>query len=98
IACTPDAGRLHYQLGLVLERLGTVDDAIHAFTEAHRLRPRHVQALTALGEIHRRRGDWRAEADVYAAALVVEPGKADHHASRGLALGALGDYAGAAAE
>jgi Flp pilus assembly protein TadD len=53
---TSDNDRIHYNLGVVLERRGELDDAIMHYSEAIRIRPHYVSANFNLGNALAKQG------------------------------------------
>ena len=90
LALNPNAPEAHSNLGLALQELRRIDEALAAYDRALRLRPGYPEALNnrgnALQALHR-----VAEAlESYDRALALQPNFALAHANRGNALAALG--------
>ncbi|MGS0892691.1 tetratricopeptide repeat protein [Burkholderia stagnalis] len=76
----------HHRFGKVLEALGRLDDAEHAFGQALLIEPRHADALNDLGNVLRRLGR-QAEAELaYRLAIAVRADHAHAHANLGAIL------------
>ncbi len=65
----PKSAEVHRFRGEMLEAQGAFDQARAAFEQAVRLAPRNPLLRDALGEYHRRRGDYRAALAVWTKAL-----------------------------
>ena len=74
-AAAPGNDVLFYNLGLIYERNGLIDDAIAAFRRSHEINPRHIassskaNASDRLGDLSALRGRWAQEE----AALATDP-------------------------
>ena len=49
---------VHYMIGMISERRGDLEAALHQFRNAIRINPSYVEALLALASLHERRGEY----------------------------------------
>jgi tetratricopeptide (TPR) repeat protein len=87
-----------YDLGLVRDRLGRIDEAITEYRLALDRNPNHGNALNNLGVAFARRGRMADAARQFERLIALEPGNADAHANLGAILITLGARERAARE
>jgi predicted O-linked N-acetylglucosamine transferase (SPINDLY family) len=97
LARQPDYAPALYNLGLVLEELGQVEDAENAFRRVAEIDPADAEALVHLGALLRVRGDNAEARTVLEGAVHLEPRSPHAHYHLGLALRAAGDLPAARA-
>jgi tetratricopeptide (TPR) repeat protein len=90
LAAEPDSFMAHYNLGELLERGGSWDEAVTHYRETLRLQPRWSDAWVNLGSIRGKQGRLPEALSSFDAAIAIEPGHATAHYNRGLALELLG--------
>jgi tetratricopeptide (TPR) repeat protein len=83
--------------GLILARLGRLDDAVAAYRQALAVQPDHADALNNLGVALAAQGKPEEAAAAHRQALASRPGFAEAQFNLGHALGLLGDVAAAEA-
>jgi len=83
---------VHYDLGLVLARLGKVDEAISHYQEAVRLYPQYVEAWNNLGNLLMRAGRTQEAIERFQNALKISPEYASAHNNLGTALQGAGRF------
>ena len=86
---------VHYNLGMALSDLGSLDEAKLHLLKAVHLDPDNVNALVALGVAHYRAGDAEAAQRRLEQAIAREPGNGYAHRNLAAVLGNAGDVAGA---
>jgi Flp pilus assembly protein TadD len=91
IGSTTDNYVAHYNLAVVYETRGQLDDAAAQLRETVRARPLFIPAHTALGQIFARQGRPAEAAPEFAAVLRSQPDNADAHYNYGLALAQSGN-------
>ncbi len=98
ISSTRDNYVAHYNLAVVYETRGQLDDAAAQLRETIRARPLFVPAHTALGQIFARQGRPAEAAPEFAAVLRSQPDNADARYNYGIALAQSGNIPDAARE
>jgi tetratricopeptide (TPR) repeat protein len=68
----PGLARSHHQYGVVLERVGRLDDALRAYRRTTALDRQHTEAWIGQARLLEQRGDWVGAAAAYDAALAVD--------------------------
>jgi tetratricopeptide (TPR) repeat protein len=98
VAKRPANARAHMNLGVVLDGLGRLPEAVARYEEALRLRPEYPDALSSLGSAVARRGDLDRAIGYYRAALALQPWHDGARTNLGAALAAQGRAEEAIAE
>jgi tetratricopeptide (TPR) repeat protein len=70
--CRPGLARSHHQYGVVLERIGRLEDALRAYRRTTALDPQHTDAWVGQARLLEQRGDWVGAAAAYDAALAID--------------------------
>ena len=86
LSAAPALAEAHYNLGLVLQKLGRLDQAGQAFQSTLRLKPNDPAALLAMGSLCQDARDVEQAVVWYRRALSVVPGLIDGHFNLGCAL------------
>jgi len=73
----PGMAQVHYQLGLVYQRMGQSPEAALSYREALRLNPQLHDAQARLGHLQAERGDLRDALESYALGLALGVSPAD---------------------
>ena len=96
LAVEPRNPSAHHNRGVVLEKLGRLEDAVEAFDSAVDCgMPPDAEYHHARGTNARHRGDHAAAAAAFSAALKLEPAHKAARANRAYARRKLGDFVGA---
>lgn len=85
-----DTAETRYDLALVLDRGGRLDEAIAEYERALDRNPNHVDSLINLGVVQARRGLIRQAASLFERAVAIDPDHADAHVNLGALLLARG--------
>ena len=88
----------HYNLAVIYERIGRLDEAERNYREALAADPRDFLSCLNLGNIASRRGDNRAALDWYLKAAAIQPETEGVHIDLGRVHAILGDIPSALAE
>ncbi|MFC1516182.1 tetratricopeptide repeat protein [Thermodesulfobacteriota bacterium] len=91
ISKNPQSNRAHYNLGSDLARKGRLDEAVHHFYEALRIKPDYGKAHNNLGLVLYRQGKLQPAVHHFSEALRLLPDNAAAHYNMGLTLTAKGD-------
>ena len=86
-----DNANTRYELGLVLDRLGRLSEAIAEYREAIDRNPNHLQALTNLGVALASQGRLGEATRHFEQVVAVDPDDADARANLAFALAAAGE-------
>ncbi|MAE62930.1 MAG: hypothetical protein CMJ18_01550 [Phycisphaeraceae bacterium] len=92
---TPDYSRVYVNTANTLYAQGKVDEAIHRYRQALRIKPYLAEAHNNLGVALKSQGRLDEAIEHYHQALTSEPNFAQAHNNLGTALAARGDMAGA---
>ena len=76
----------HFNLGLVRERTGRLDDALSAYRQALQVNPSYVEALGNQGNVLRRQGKLNEAAHAFESVLRIKPESGDAHNNLGVVL------------
>lgn len=76
----------HYNLALVLEKIGDRAEAIRAYEHALRLKPNYIEALSNLGNVYREQGDLSAAISAHERVIQLKPDYASAYNNLGVAL------------
>ena len=85
-----DTAETRYDLALVLDRRGRLDEATAEYERALERNPNHVDSLINLGVVHARRGLLRQAVSRFERAVAIDPDHADAHVNLGALLLARG--------
>lgn len=91
ISKNPRSNRAHYNLGSDLARQGRLEEALHHFYEALRIKPDYGKAHNNLGLVLYRQEKFEPAVYHFSEALRLLPDNAAAHYNMGLALIAMGD-------
>ena len=91
VAKRPKNGRAHYNLGVVLQQVGRVQDAIGQYEQALRLKPEMVEAHNNLGKALLAVGRVSDAIEQYELALRLKPDSAETHYDLAVALRQAGE-------
>lgn len=94
----PFAAEAWQNLGLELDGVGRLDEAVAALKAALALAPQAAASYTVLGRIQTEKGDFRAAVESLKRAVTLAPGDGECHYTLAEALRLSGDLDGAAAE
>ena len=86
----PDQADWYSNLGIVLQSVGLLADAIGAYRQAIALHPGHANAHNNLGVLLRAQGDDQEAEDAYRAAIRLNPGHPDAYHNLAILLSATG--------
>ena len=86
----PDNARAHYNLGLVIQKQGRLDEAISRYRQAIKLKPDHVQAYNNLGLALSSQGRFDEAAGQFNRALQLSPDFSDAYYNLAIALKSQG--------
>lgn len=75
-----------FNLGVVAQKAGRTDDAVHAYRKAIQLHPRYLDAHINLGNALKEQGALATSINAYRQALVLNPSHADIHNNLGVVL------------
>jgi Flp pilus assembly protein TadD len=95
IEVTPDNYAPRNNLGMALERLGRIDEAIYFYQEALHINPNYTQALNNLGRAMEKQGKIVEAIQHYSKALQMNPNLSEAHNNLGNALVKQGKYSDA---
>ena len=90
LACTDGNYLAHNNLGLVLDRQGSRDEAIRHYQKSIEINPRFAEAYNNLGVVLETQGKLEAAAECYEKALEINPDYADAHGNLGSVFGKQG--------
>ena len=85
-----DTAETRYDLALVLDRRGRLDEATGEYERALERNPNHVDSLINLGVVQARRGLIRQAVSLFERAVAIDPDHADAHVNLGALLLARG--------
>ncbi len=78
--------------GILLEKAGSTDKALVAYSFALKIQPDHPAAMVNYGDSLRVLGEWTSAADCYEAVARAHPDSAEAHYSSGFIALLMGDY------
>lgn len=90
VAKSPNKPKPHFNLAVILDKQGRLDDAISHYRQALRLNPHNAYAHNNLGVALAEQGDFGAAIGHYYSALQNDPGHAEAHNNLAVALSAQG--------
>ena len=85
----------HYNLGLVCEAMGQLEEAADAYQHALQHKPHYVEALSNLGNVYRQQGKLDAAISAYRQTLTIKPDYAGGYNNLGVVLKEIHDLDGA---
>ena len=90
VVLRPNDAEAHFNLGVVLSKLGRLDDAAASYRLALDVKQDYAEALSNLGSLLNDLGQFESAAASYRRALKINPDSAETHNNLGVSLGRLG--------
>lgn len=92
-----EKAKIHYQLGILYQKTGQLDQSLHNLTQVIKLSPHFLEAYLEIGETLRQRREHTQAIGFFEKAIEIAPKDPRGYAAAGLLLKDGKDYAGAEA-